>query len=155
GAVTFTQTKGAPALLVSATGLVTTSGALAPGSYVVRGTTSDARGDHGTFFFNLRVSAHAPPTTTVPKITLPVAFVVSGHAVTGKTVTLTVQGLGFYGRPRITSHPGTSAVVTKDTGTALTLKVSVRPHTRNGLYTFTITLANGKTCRVRYNQRSS
>ena len=162
GTVSFTQTKGAPSVLVSSTGLVSTSGTLTPGSYVVRGTTSDASGDHGTFFFNLRVGAVAPPTTTsttttttVPKIQLPVAFVVIGYAVTGRTVPVTIQGLGFYGRPTVTSHSGTSTVVTKDTGTALTLQVSVRPHTRNGLFTFTITLANGKTCRVRYRQRSN
>ncbi|HQU00461.1 MAG TPA: hypothetical protein PLG60_08145, partial [Acidimicrobiales bacterium] len=57
GAVTFTQTSGAPALLVSSTGLLSTSGTLASGSYVARGTTSDASGDTGKFFFNLRVGA--------------------------------------------------------------------------------------------------
>ncbi|MDE3222288.1 MAG: hypothetical protein KGL79_02515, partial [Acidobacteriota bacterium] len=56
GPVTFTQTTGAPSLVVSPSGLVTTSGALAPGSYVTRGTTSDASGDQGTYFFNLVVN---------------------------------------------------------------------------------------------------
>jgi hypothetical protein len=41
GAVTYVQTAGGPSLLVSAVGLVTTSGTLARGTYVATGTTSD------------------------------------------------------------------------------------------------------------------
>ncbi|MHB1087313.1 MAG: autotransporter outer membrane beta-barrel domain-containing protein [Acidimicrobiales bacterium] len=164
--VTFVQTAGAPSLLVSSTGLVTTSGFLGAGSYVVRGTTSDATGDRGKFFFNVRVSSSstssttttvpvtgATTTTTVPTIVLPVAYRVVGHAVAGATVPLTITGLGFYGRPRVTSHAGTTVVVTRDTGTSLTLKVSVRPRSRNGVFTFTIALSNGTFCKVRYVQR--
>ncbi len=47
GVVTYVQTSGAPAVVVSPTGLITTSGTLAVGSYVVRGTMSDASGDTG------------------------------------------------------------------------------------------------------------
>ncbi|MDE3008991.1 MAG: hypothetical protein KGI14_08195, partial [Acidobacteriota bacterium] len=161
GPVTFTQTTGAPSLVVSSSGLVTTSGALAPGSYVARGTTSDANGDRGKFFFNLVVRAttttsttSTTTTTTAPPITLPAAFVVIGHAVAGKTVPLTITGLGFYGRPKVTSHAGTSVVVTKDTGSALYVRVYVRPGSRNGVFTFTLTFAGGQICRVRYVQRS-
>jgi hypothetical protein len=167
GPVTFVQTVGSPALLVSPTGLITTSGPLAAGSYVVRGTTSDASGDRGKFFFNVRVSASitttttttlpvsgpTTTTTTVPSIALPVAYRVVGHAVAGATVPLTITGLGFFGRPRVTSHAGTTAVVTKDTGKLLTLKVTVKPRSRSGIFTFTIALSNGTFCKVRYVQR--
>lgn len=171
GAVTFVQSVGTPSLLVSPTGLITTNGALPAGSYVVRGTTSDVAGDRGKFFFNLRVSASTTTTTTttttvpvtgtttttttVPVVALPVAYRVVGHAVTGATVPLTITGLGFYGRPRVTSHPGTTAVVTKDTGNALVLKVTVKPRSRSGVFTFTISLSNGTFCKVRYVQRPS
>ncbi|MDE3044902.1 MAG: hypothetical protein KGJ10_08800, partial [Acidobacteriota bacterium] len=163
GPVTFTQTTGAPSLVVSSSGLVTTSGALAPGSYVTRGTTSDANGDRGKFFFNLIVRAATTTTTsttstttatTAPPITLPAAFVVIGHAVAGRTVPLTITGLGFYGRPKVTSHAGTSVVVTRDTGSALYVRVYVRPGSRNGVFTFTLTFAGGQICHVRYVQRS-
>ena len=156
GPVTFSQTTGAPNLLVSSTGLITTSSALAPGSYVVRGTTADTSGDKGTFFFNLRVSTLAATTTTttttVPKVTTPVAQHVIGYVVPGRTVTLFITGQGFYGRPKVTSHPGTTAFVTKDTGTTLTVRVSARRGSRNGTFTFTVVMANAKTCRVRYIQ---
>ena len=49
GAVAYVQSKGSPELLVSASGLVTTSGTLAPATYVASGTTSDPNGDTGTF----------------------------------------------------------------------------------------------------------
>ena len=38
GAVTYVQTSGTPALIVSTSGLVTTSGALTPGTYDAKGT---------------------------------------------------------------------------------------------------------------------
>ena len=37
--------------------------------------------------------------------------------------------------------------------TVLVVRVSVKAHSRNGVFTFTITLANGQSCQVRYNQR--
>jgi|GEM_PF-445286 len=153
GTVTFVQTTGAPALVVSPTGLVTTSGALVTGSYVARGTTSDAAGDKGTFFFNLRVSASAPAPTPTPTPILPIAYRVIGHAVAGRTVTLRITGLGFFGRPLVLSHTGTSAIVTRDSGKMLTLRVTVKPRSRHGIFAFVITLSNGKLCSVRYVQR--
>jgi hypothetical protein len=162
GPVTFTQTTGAPTMLVSTTGLVSVISSLVAGSYVVRGTMLDSSGDSGTFFFNLRVSVSATSptttttsttTTTVPSIAQPVAYRAIGHAVAGSTVPLEITGLGFFGRPRVTSHAGTSALVTKDSGRLLTLRVSVKPRSRNGIFTFIISLANGTTCQVRYVQR--
>jgi len=48
GAVTFTQSTGAPSLVVSTSGVVSTSSAtLAPGTYKVTGTTTDTDGDQG------------------------------------------------------------------------------------------------------------
>jgi hypothetical protein len=55
GSVTYTQTGGSSALVVSPTGVVTTSGALARGTYVARGTMSDPNGDGGTFSYRLTV----------------------------------------------------------------------------------------------------
>jgi hypothetical protein len=43
-------------------------------------------------------------------------------------------------------------LVVGDTGTALTVRVSVKLRSRNGVFTFTVTLLNGKTATVRYNQ---
>jgi major membrane immunogen (membrane-anchored lipoprotein) len=144
GPMTFVQTRGLPALIVSASGLVTTSGALAKGTYRVAGTVSDATGDVGTFSFALSVTA---------PLVVPTATSIVGYAVTGKTRTLTIYGTGFYGHPSVTSHLGTTAVVTRDTGRALVLRVDVAAHSRKGVFTFTILLADGESCQIRYNQR--
>ncbi len=144
GVVTFVQERGAPALTVSTSGLVTTSGSLADGTYRATGTVSDATGDVGTFTFTLSVKT--------PLVVLTARSVV-GYAVAGKTRILTVHGTGFYGDPRITSHSGTTALVTRDTGQVLVVRVAVRAGSRNGVFTFTIVLADGESCQVRYNQR--
>jgi hypothetical protein len=127
---------------------VSTSGALAIGSYLTRGTTSDPSGDTGTFTFTVVIATIRPATVTPPS-----ARRVVGTAVAGRTVTLRIIGLGFYGRPTVSSHAGTIARVTKDTGTQLVVRVSVRSGSRRGTFTFTITLANKKTVKVHYVQR--
>jgi hypothetical protein len=66
-------------------------------------------------------------------------------------VTLTIVGTGFYGHVTVTSNEaGTRAVVTHDSGKLLTVRVTVRAGSRKGEHTFTIRLANGKSCRVNY-----
>lgn len=69
GTVTFTQSTGQPPLLVSSSGLVTTSGPLAAGTYQVTGITSDATGDAGSFTFLLKVTMSPPESTTTSTTT--------------------------------------------------------------------------------------
>ena len=153
GTPVFTQLTGSPSLVVSSSGLVSTNGATLPaGTYKMTGTTTDGYGDQGTFVFTLTVT---PVILTPPPIAIPpgpVAQYVVGHAVAGRTVTLQIIGTGFYGRPTVTSHHGTTALVLSDSGTALGVRVSVKPRSRNGVFTFTITLLNGLTTTVKYNQ---
>ena len=76
---------------------------------------------------------------------------VNGYARVGRTVTLTIVGTGFYGHVTVTSNEaGTRAVVTHESGKLLTVRVTVRAGSRKGEHTFTIRLANGKSCRVNY-----
>ena len=56
GPVTFETTSPSPALTVSTSGLITTTGVLAIGSYSSSGTDSDAGGDRGTWTFTLIVT---------------------------------------------------------------------------------------------------
>jgi len=84
----------------------------------------------------------------------PKAIRVIGFVTAGRTKTITITGSGFYGRPTVTSHAGTTAQVTKDSGKLLTVRVSVKAGSRNGVFTFTIRLANGKSCKVKYLQRA-
>ena len=147
GTVTFTQTRGAPSLVVSSTGMVTTSAALSPGNYVASGTTSDASGDSGTFSLTVTVASPTPPPT------LPIATRVVGHAVAGHTVIVRILGRGFIGRPTVVGPVGTTAVVIRDTGTVLTVRVRVDRRSRPGIHTFVIAMSNGKIASVRFVQR--
>lgn len=147
GAETFIQTSGAPNVAVSSSGRVTTSGPLATGNYKVAGTVTDATGDKGAFAFVLTVHATPPPPPAAP-----VATRVIGHVVAGRTVSLEIVGAHFYGQPHVSSHLGTVATVVRDAGHALIVRVTSRAHSRNGVFTFTITNPNGATCQVRYNQ---
>ena len=142
GQVIFTQSSGAPAIVVSPSGAISTSRPLKPGTYTATGTTADIAGDTGAFTYTLTVT---PPPTMATRVV--------GHAVAGHTVTLQILGLSLVGRPTVRSHAGTTAFVTRDTGTALTVRVSVAPRSRNGVFVFTITFANGAVSRVRYVQR--
>ena len=146
GAVSFVKTAGAASLVVSTSGALTSTSALPMGTYVVSGTTNDANGDSGTFSYTLTVTRAIAPTLR--------AYGVVGRAIAGRTVTLFINGVGFFGRPRITSHPGTVSMVVRDTGRRLTVRTSVRAGSRNGVFTFTIVLANSTMCRVRYSQIS-
>jgi hypothetical protein len=76
---------------------------------------------------------------------------VEGTALVGSTKTLTITGVGFYGRPKITSNEvGAKFGVLHDRGTSLVIAVTVRAGTKHGTYTLTIRLADGKFARIKY-----
>ena len=90
-----------------------------------------------------------PAQTTPPAPSFHVSAV-HGVAVHGKTVTITIVGTGFYGQPKITSTAkGVRAVVSKDNGKVLTVRVTTPMNVR-GWHTFTVRLANGKSGKVNY-----
>jgi hypothetical protein len=128
GAVTFTAVPGtALGCVVTGTSLAVTS----LGTCVVTATKAAS-------LTNLASSSAATTVTFV----LPFkATRTNGFVIPGRTST-------------ITSHAGTTVVVARDTGKLLTVKVTVKAGSRNGTYTFTIKLGNGKTCKVKYVQRA-
>jgi hypothetical protein len=141
GAVTFTAVPGtALGCIVTGTSLTVTS----LGTCIVTATKAAS-------LTNLAVSSVATTVTFVKPFK---AVRVVGFVVAGKTSTIRIIGTAFSGRPKVTSHAGTTAIVTKDTGTSLTVKVTVKAATKNGTYTFTVKLANGKTSKVKYIQRA-
>ena len=76
---------------------------------------------------------------------------VEGSVTVGTTSLVTITGTGFYDKPTMKSNDAhTSAVVIHDHGTALVVRVRVRPGAATGWHEFTITLAYGHSCRVRY-----
>jgi hypothetical protein len=101
------------------------------------------------------VVTNTTPKVTPPPVVLAHATRVIGMAVGGRTMTLTILGVGFYGRPQIVSSTGhaTTLVVTRDSGTQLSVRVSVKSGTASGVHSFKITLANGKSFDIHYSQR--
>ncbi len=149
GTVSYTQSTGSPSIAVSSSGAVSTSGALKSGTYTATGTTSDASGDAGTFVYALIVSGTTPPTVKPA----PKAEKVSGVAVPGRTVVLTITGKNFTGGPKITGPRGTSATVLRATSTRLTVRVKESASLRKGTYTLTVRFASGKRTSIHYTVR--
>jgi hypothetical protein len=93
----------------------------------------------------------AAATTPPPPVAKPFHVSgVSGRAVVGETVNLVISGTGFHGQPKIkSSAPGTKAVVSRDTGTRLVVRVTTSAATAPGTKVFTITQA-GKVAKIHY-----
>ena len=105
--------------------------------------------DGGTVTFALN---GGPNPNTIPRA--PHAIRTVGPVWTGKTSTVKIVGSAFFGQPKITSNVGGTRVgVVHDTGSILTLRVTVAKTTKRGIHTFKITFANGDVTTVKYNQR--
>jgi outer membrane protein OmpA-like peptidoglycan-associated protein len=108
GTVTYVQTTGTPSLVVSSSGVVTTSGTLAVGSYQATGTTSDLNGDTGSFSFTLIVgSATLATTPTTDSATVPNS--------SSYTTTLSTSG-NFGGSVTYTKTSGSASVLVSSSG---------------------------------------
>jgi hypothetical protein len=69
-------------------------------------------------------------------------------------VVIGIAGQYFYGQPTIKSNvAGVVAKVSKDTGSLLSVQVSVKGGTKVGVHVFTLTFKNGQTTSVRFNLR--
>jgi ribosomal protein S27E len=103
---------------------------------------------------NYLVASSPDTTVTFRAKVVPVrlhAIRVNGFVWVGRTVTVTIVGTGFYAQPRITSNEvGTRAVVSHDDGRRLVVRVRLLAGAARGWHTFTITLANGHSCKVNY-----
>jgi hypothetical protein len=92
--------------------------------------------------------------TTVAFAPAPVTFRatrVNGVVWVGQTSIVSINGSGFYSKPTVTSNVArTGAVVIHDHGNLLVVRVRALPGTPTGWHVFTITLANGRSTRVRY-----
>ncbi|MGC1419531.1 MAG: hypothetical protein WA786_05355 [Acidimicrobiales bacterium] len=100
------------------------------------------------------LAATSVATTVTFVVPGPMPSRVIGFVTAGKTKTITIVGKFFAGRPRITSHAGTTALVTQDIGRLQRVKVTVKAGSRNGTFTFTITNANGLSGKIKYVQHA-
>jgi Putative Ig domain len=139
----WTETGALPSgLTLSSAGAITGT-PTAAGVFSFTVTMTDVNGQAQTSTLSI-TTAKAPK----PKFR---AIKVHGDAVVGRRVSLTITGVGFYGRPRVTSNErGTSVTILHDRGTQLVVRVRVAPRSRKGWHTFTIRLANGSVSRVNY-----
>jgi hypothetical protein len=147
GTVTYTQKAGTPQVVVSSSGAVTTSGALAAGTYTATGTTADPNGDAGTFTFTLTVTG-AVAVTPAPKATRLV-----GYGVIGRTVVVTILGKDFTAGARIIGHAGTVATAIRTTSTRITTRLRVVKSAKRGTFRLTIQFRSGKKTSVVYTIR--
>jgi hypothetical protein len=95
------------------------------------------------------------PATTVTFVNpIPRAIRVIGAPYVGRMVVIGIAGQYFYGQPTIKSNvAGVVAKVSKDTGSLLSVQVSVKGGTKVGVHVFTLTFKNGQTTSVRFNLR--
>jgi hypothetical protein len=135
---------------VSATQLTVTCTFGAAGSTAVSLVVTNADGGSATSAAVLAAGTPVTPPVTPPAVNLHTTGA-HGFAVVGRTVTITITGGGFYGQPTLTSTAvGVRAVVVKDNGKMLTVRVTTTSVRARGWHTFTIRLANGKMAKVNY-----
>ncbi len=158
----MTVTSSNPAYTVTLAGIggIDASGAGTTATLSVTTTSAATAGTSTAIVFknadggavSFALNGGPAPTPPPPVVKVLMVSGVHGTILTGRTVTIIITGTGFYGQPRIISNAaGTTARVTGDTGTRLTVRVTVRGN-RRGVHTFTIILANGKSVRVNYTQ---
>lgn len=140
GAVTYTVTNGtATHCAVSASGVLT---AATGGTCIVTATKA-------------AVSPYASASSVATTVTIssaPLAQHLSGTVTIGRTSVVTISGYNFSGRPTAKSNvAGFSAVVTRDTGKVLTVRITVKASsTRPGVKVMTLTFSNGKRTSFKY-----
>jgi len=99
-------------------------------------------------------SATSRATTVTVAAKRPTASRMSSVVWTGRTVTTSIIGSGFYGKPRIISSVGgTKVSVMRDNGHVLTIRVKVARGTPAGEHRFTLIFAGGQRTSLRYHQR--
>lgn len=140
GVVSFTVANGTSSTC-SLVGLVLTSSTL--GTCVVTATKAAS----GTY---LAASSVATTVTFSPQ---PLKALKVGSAIyVGRANASTILGTGFTGQPRIIFNvAGVSAKVLRDSGTVLTVVITVNRGVTPGVHVLTIVLANGKRTSVRFN----
>jgi hypothetical protein len=96
-------------------------------------------------------AATSPATTITIHPRGPHAYHLTRALFAGRAMSAQIIGVGFYGRPLIVSNRvGISAVVTRDNGRVLTIRVVVARGSRLGAYGFTVVFAHGQRTSVRY-----
>ena len=132
----------------SATGVVTTTGTLAVGTYAINGTTSDAYGDTGTWSFALTVTPETLDTTPISDaVSVPNSASYSENlSTTGNTGSVIYTQDPSGQSPQLSLHPTTGVVTTTGTLAAGTYAIngtSSDPHGDTGPWSFDLAVTPG------------
>ena len=123
--------------------LVSTSSAATSGT---SSTLTFTNPDGGTTTMTLNGGPVPGPVIKVSKV--------ASAVWTGKRTVTHILGQHMYGQPSITSNVGGTRVqVSHNTGSNMTIIVTVAKNVRRGVHTFTVTFKNGEVFHVKYNQR--
>ncbi len=101
--------------------------------------------------FQMYLQATSPATTITIVPLTPRARRVSAALWVGRTMTVRIFGAHFYGRPLVAGHLlGVSAVVVRDSGRVLTVRVHVGRHCPRGRHRLTLIFAHGQRASVTF-----
>jgi hypothetical protein len=149
GAVIALSSDGtcAPATSVTPTSLsvVCTLGAAGTSPVTLVVTNPDGGSAVSTTILAAAVVTPPPPVRTFTLTR------VAGVALRGRTMHLAIIGSGIYGAPRVVSNvAGVRVRDVSDNGRVLVIIVTTNKLVARGTHVLTLTLANGKSARVRY-----
>ena len=93
----------------------------------------------------------APATLYAQWIAVPHAKRVVGYAITGKTSSLTIIGIGFTSRSKVSSNDSHSVIRMRHAnGNRLVILITVPKGNHKGRHTFTIKTPSRKTVKITY-----
>ena len=160
GAVTFVTTTSSPALNVSSSGVITTTGALSAGVYTVSGTDHDSNGDTGAWSYSLTVTtssggggsgAPSPSSGALTQTSPPTATISASDSSVYQSSDLTVSGA--VGTVSFVATSTADGLVLKDGIISTSGPLAVGRYTISGTdsdthgdvgtWTFTLTVSGG------------
>ena len=139
---TFTVTQGSPALHVSSTGGLTTTGTLAAGNYTISGTTDDGYGDSGTFSYTLTVTGVniTESVTTGSVNTTGSSSFTDQLATTGNTSAVTYNQTSGSANVLVSASGAISTVGTLAAGTYTVSGTTSDANGDSGTFSYTLTV---------------
>ncbi len=141
GKLTYAQSKGAPELKVSTSGVISAPASLKPGTYKASGTVSDSASDSGSWLFTLTVKANQLKQISPTKATTG-----AGTAFTAQLKVKGAHGKATFveskGAPhlKVSSSGRISAPATLKKGTYAATGTVKDASGRTGIWSFTLTV---------------
>ncbi len=141
GKLTYAQSKGAPELKVSSSGVISAPASLKPGIYKASGTVSDSSSDSGSWLFTLTVKANQLKQISPTKATAGAGTAFTAQlkvkGAHGKTTFVESKGAPHL---KVSSSGRISAPATLKKGTYAATGTVKDASGRTGIWSFTLTV---------------